>query len=412
MNDLENVKKIAKKCLNCSKPQCVKGCPLKNPIPAILAAIRQDDFKTAEKLLFDNTNGSIICSRLCDFKRNCFGNCVLSKKGEGVKFYEVEKFLSKNYLDSVKPLTEYQSCHIAIIGGGLAGISCAIDFAKKGYLVTIFEKRDKIGGVLTETIPTFRFDHLLVEKYLEALTKLGVEIVYEKQLGQNLFLEDLKAFKYVIFAMGTPLAKDALPSNPNLIDGMAILRNPKNYEPKFKNKKILVIGGGNVAMDLARTIKKMEANVHIVYRRDLISAPANVDEIKCALNEGIVFEECLIPISMNENYLEVEHARLIDDEKSARKQFVGTNSFAKINCDYVVQAIGLNADYAYLKTQISDFFDEAGYPKKAGLFYNHQQVFLATGDFLIGASSFAKTLACAKDTVKEVEQFEKSSIWR
>lgn len=410
MINIEEVKKIAQNCLNCKNPMCVQHCPIANPIPQILLLIKQEKIEEASNLLFKNTNAGPICSRLCDFERQCFGNCVLKSRNQAIKFYEVEKFLSQSFY-AYPNLNISNEIRIAIIGAGISGLSCAIDLANSGYNVTIFEKTDQIGGVLAQTIPSFRFDSKLLEVYNLLLEKLDIKVVYNSELGKNLFLEDLYNFKYIIMALGTSLSKKLFLNSEYILNGLEILSQVKKQNFNLIKKKILVIGGGNVAMDVARTLKRCDNIVHIVYRRDISNAPASKKEIDEALDEGIVFEECLAPskcIFENNRLigLEVEEMELIADETSNRKTFKKTGRYQKIDCDYIVEAVGLDADYSYLKKVLPNFFDENGWIIKDGYFKIGNQIIFATGDYFMGASNFANAASLAKKTIKMLEKLK------
>lgn len=410
MMNIEEVKKIAQNCLNCKNPMCVQHCPIANPIPQILSFIKQDKIKEASDLLFTHTNASPICSRLCDVERQCFGNCILKNRNQAVKFCEVEKFLSQSFYNYPSVNASNQK-DVAIIGAGISGLSCAIDLASCGYTVSIFEKSNQIGGVLAQTIPSFRFDTKLLDVYHQLIEKLGIQVYYHKEWGYNFFLEDLCNYKYIIMALGTSLSKNVLHRNAYLLNGLDVLSQAKKQNISISKKKVLVIGGGNVAMDVARTLKRLDNQVHIVYRRDIPNAPANKKEIAEALEEGIIFDECLAPSKcIFENHrligLEVEKMELITDESSHRKMFKKTGQYQEIDCDYIVEAVGLDADYTYLKKVLPDFFDETGWIIKEGYLKVGQQIFFATGDYFMGASNFANAAKLAKKTVKLLEEFK------
>ncbi len=410
MMNFDEIKKIAQNCLNCNQPLCVEHCPLHNPIPEVLSLIKEDQIQQAADLLFNNTNASPICSNLCDFNRQCYGNCVLNHKQKAIKFYEVEKYLSQYYKMFGKKM-DLRTEKVAVIGAGISGLSVAIDLAIKGYNVTIFEKNSQIGGVLTDTIPPFRFDEEIIEVYQKLLGKLEIVVHYQQEFGQNLLLDDLSIFKYVIMAMGTQSSKKTLENSPYHLDCLEILRRGKKHQLQLSNKTILVIGGGNVAMDVARTLKRAGNIIHIVYRRDILNAPANQNEIKDALKEGIIFDECLAPIRcIYEDdvlkALEVEKMMLVDDPSSKRKTFQKTGEFLTISCEYIVEAIGLNAQYDYLKSKLPTFFNEKGWIIDEGYVKYHNQYILATGDFFSGASNFAKAAAEAKKTIQKMEKLK------
>lgn len=409
MKKISEVKKIAKNCLKCKQPSCVKHCPINNPIPEILSLIEKDDIDSARNLLFNNSNGSIICSKLCDFNKQCYGNCVLSRKGKGIKFYEVEDFLSKSY-EIKMPKKVVKKSKVAIIGAGISGISLAIDLKTRGYDVTIFEKKDKLGGVLTDSIPNFRFDESHLDKYYEILNSLKINVLYNKEWGVNLKIENLTEYKFIVFAMGTYKSKKTLPVHSNVLDSLSVLQAYKNNIEVLENKNVIVIGGGDVAIDVARTLKRTNNNVSIVYRRDIKNAPASFSEIELAISEGVNFKECLAPVDLildNDVLvgLRVEKMNLVKDPNSTRLTFEKTNEFMNLDCEYIVEAVGLNADYQYTKEVLPELFNEKVCRDENMKLEKNNQVFMATGDYLLGASSFVKALKQAKNTLNIIESY-------
>ncbi len=407
MENYENIKKIANNCLNCKKPLCVEACPMHNPIPSILNDIKNDHLDMAKDKLFTSSKVTLVCSKLCDFERSCAGKCILAKKGKGIPFYMVEAYLAKSFCENTFVKSQ-NGKKVAIIGAGISGITCAISLAKDGYSVYLFDKNAQIGGVLTESIPSFRFDKSILINYAKLLDDLGVKVYLNKTLGQDFTLDDLNSFKCIIMALGTQGSRSVLNKTAFLIDGISVLKNIDSYKATFAKKKILVIGGGNVAMDVARTVKRMDAMVHIVYRRDILSAPASKKEITDALNEGIIFDECLAPIKLitenNTNYLEVEKMQLEEHDTHAKKAIIPTGEFRKMTCDYVIEAVGEYPSYEYLEKAIPTFAQNKETILANGYFKYHEQIIFLTGDYLIGASSFAKASAMANKTIKKLEE--------
>ncbi|MCM1259377.1 MAG: FAD-dependent oxidoreductase [Prevotella sp.] len=408
MGDFQKIKKIAQKCLKCKHPACVKYCPLGNPIPQILSAIEEDDIERAKKLLIENTNVGSICSKLCDVNRQCYGHCVLGNTDKGsVAFYEVESYLADLIQAKDYVCTEYHGKRVAIIGAGLAGISAAIDLAQKGYHVEMFEQQEKIGGVITDTLPDFRFTETEIEKYRALLDSLGVQIHYRKEWGKNLLMEDLDSFEYILFALGTGVSKRNFPNLPFIYDGIEVLRAFKHNHALLEHKRVLVIGGGNVAMDVARALKHMNNDVKIVYRRTMDQAPASQIEIAEARNEGIMMEECASPIEpIYQNQLLtgllVEQTRLVEEQTKGRKDFQKTGLTSVISADAIVEAIGLIPEYKDLQQLVPEMFADDGWLKPEGIATYRDKTILVIGDYLIGASSFARAVASAKQAVEKV----------
>lgn len=408
MKNLDDIKKIAKNCLKCKNPLCVKACPINNPIPEVLKLVEEGLIDDACHLLFNNTNSSLFCSKLCDVSRSCYGNCVLNNKQKAIPFYEVEEFLAPyydlKYLDCDDSLTKKS---ILIVGSGLSGISLAIDFARSGASVTIVEKDNKIGGVITQSLPNFRFDDSIITKYEDILKALNVKICLNTEFGKDITVDDTKQYDVCVFAMGSSISKSTLGNNEYILNPFDVLNNAKKGITTIQNKKILVIGGGNVAMDVARTLNKASNEVEIVYRRDILNAPASLKEINDCINEGIVFNECLSPVSVVSkqdgfNGLIVEKMELFEDG-SSRKSFKSTGVTFMIDAEYIVEAIGQNCDYDYLKNNLSNLFNESGWIIEDGLKVDSTYYF-ATGDYLTGASNFANCTNVSKQIYKKVKE--------
>ncbi len=412
MKNLDDIKKIAKKCLKCKKPLCVKACPLSNPIPDILKAIEEDNLDLAKTLLFNNGNAGIVCSYLCDFKNRCLGNCVLNKKGDAVPFYEVERYFAESLID-------YKDKHsdtldkVAIIGAGISGISCAIDLKVKGYNVTIFEKNSMIGGVISSSLPTFRYDSKRINLYLEVLKKLDIHIEFNKEFGKNLLIKDLKDYKIIILAMGTPISNSIIRPSEYVKDAMSLLELARKDKLDIKNKKCMVIGGGNIAIDIARVLKKLDNDVTIAYRRNKLNSPASVKEIEDSLYDGVKWLECVSPVDYeiinNEVEFKLEKMKLVEDPSSSRMKFVSTGEFKTLTCDLVVEAVGVKADYSYLNKLERDVFEKlTNYNDGIDHVIYKGQIIFATGDYLIGASTFAEATNAAKLTVERIEK----EVWK
>lgn len=402
---MNNIKKIVDKCLNCNNPHCLKKCPLENNIPKIIKLIDKGLISEAKSLLLSTTDSSPVCSYLCNYDASCYGGCVLNKsKDGGVAFFEIEKFLSKMIDENDYNIIEIDSPRkVAIVGGGISGITAAIQFAKAGHTVKIFEKNEKIGGVITESLPNFRFNDQIIDKYINILLKLKVEIAYKQEFGKNLAYDELNAYDIVIFALGTSKPKQLFKERNGIYDGLTLLKKAKENQLLFNNKNVVVIGGGNLAIDIARTLVRNNNNVSIVYRRDILNSPASKKEIQDAIDENVKFVELRAPIKPiynNEGLigLEVEETKIIDSVINGRKEFVLNGKKEIINGEIIVEAIGLNAEYYDLKEHYKELFDDDGWVKRPGIYANGKKIVAITGDYLIGASSFAKASATSRKT--------------
>lgn len=278
----------AERCLNCKKPMCQQNCPIHTPIPHIISMFKENRLMDAGAELFENNPMSVVCATVCNHEAQCAGHCVLGKKSSPVQFYEIERFISGTYLDRMEvQRAESKGKRVAVIGSGPAGITVAIVLAKNGYEVTIFEEKDKIGGMVQYGIPQFRFDRSILTKYKERLLQMGVKIRPNTVMGGALTIENLFRDGYASVFVGTGAWRPKTlgiegESLANVHYGIAYLANPSAYE---LGKNIAVIGVGNVAMDVARTAFRNGAQrVTLFARGKRITASAN--EVSYAKLDG------------------------------------------------------------------------------------------------------------------------------
>lgn len=348
---MKKIEEIRSYCLNCKNSQCrIKGCPLGNCIPEF---IHEVDNKKAYEILCNTTVLPAICGRICPHEKQCEGSCIRGIKGEPVSIGTMEAYIGdlsieNNYELSVEVDERAKDKKVAVIGSGPAGLTCAGFLARKGVKVTIYEKHDKLGGLLTHGIPEFRLPRKVVEKTIEKILDLGVEAKLNQELGRDFEIEDL-AQKYdaVFVAIGAniPSKMNVEGENLNGVYGGNYLLE-YNKHPDYNGKKVAVIGGGNVAMDSARTIKKLGASeVYVIYRRAEEQMPAEKKEIADAKKEGIefLFQTNIVKILGKEKVekLECIKTELVKKEGENRLSPVnieGTNFI--LDMDYVVMATG------------------------------------------------------------------------
>ena len=286
-----NVIAEAKKCLNCKKPLCRTGCPINTQIPQMIQAFLNGDIDGAGKMLFDNNPLSVICSIVCDHGRQCQGHCVRGIKGDPVEISTIENFISERYLDVLKiDCAPANGIKVAVIGSGPAGITTAIKMAQLGYDVTIFESKAKIGGVLRFGIPEFRLPKSFIDRYDSLMRGLGIKIRPNMTIGKVFGIEELFRDGFKAISIGTGVT---WPNTLNIKGetlgnvhyGVHYLESPDVYD---LGKSLIVIGAGNVAMDVARTaLRHGVRDVKIIVRSD--RATANVDELEYAEIEGVIF---------------------------------------------------------------------------------------------------------------------------
>lgn len=352
---IEKIEEKVNYCLNCKvKPCSKKGCPLHNNIPEFIEVLKKEDYLEAYKILSKTTVLSGVCGKICPHDKQCQGSCVRGIKGEPVSIGELENFVyekakEQNYtLKDCYEIKEKKNKKVAIIGGGPSGLTCAAFLAKEGVDVTIYEKYKYLGGLLVFGIPKFRLEKKRVEEVVKQILELGIKVEYEKELGRNLKLEELeKEYDAIFLSIGanksTKMGVEGEELN-GVYGGNELLEY--NLHPNYKNKKVAIIGGGNVAIDCARTIKKLGAKkVTIIYRREEEQMPAERKEIEEAKKEGIefAFKNNIVKIIGEKSVEKIEliKTELIKKEGEERLSPVNIeNSNYTIEMDYVVMALG------------------------------------------------------------------------
>ena len=350
---METIKEKAQYCLNCLVKQCSKtGCPLGNNIPDFIKAIKEDDYKKAYEILSETTVLQAICGRICPHTKQCEGSCIRGIKSVPVSIGELEAWvgdiaIKENYVLSITN-SDYKHKKVAIVGGGPAGLTASAFLLKKGFSVTLYEKYDYLGGLLMHGIPAFRLPKEIVKQTIQKIIDLGLEVKYNQELGKNLELQELeKEYDAIFLAFGANITSKMGVEGEHLqgvFGGNQLLEEQKH--PDYKNKKVAIIGGGNVAMDCARTIKRLGAQeVKVIYRRAEEQMPAEAKEIHNAKKEGIefLFQNNIVKILGTEKVekLELIKTELVQKEGETRKVPVNiVNSNYIIDVDYIVMALG------------------------------------------------------------------------
>lgn len=298
----------AQRCLHCKNKPCVGGCPVNVPIPEFIEKVAEGDFEAAYQVITRENALPAICGRVCPQEDQCEGRCVRGIKGEPVGIGRMERFVADYHMakgDTTVPEIEKNGIKVAVIGCGPSGITCAGELARKGYDVTVFEALHKPGGVLSYGIPEFRLPKALVAKEIENVVKLGVDIETNVIVGKSITIDDLMSdgYKAVFIGSGAGLPKFLNIPGENLlgvysanefltrVNLMKAFKFPETPTPVKIGKKVAVVGAGNVAMDAARTAKRLGAEeVYIVYRRSEEECPARLEEVHHAKEEGIIFK--------------------------------------------------------------------------------------------------------------------------
>lgn len=281
----------ASRCLNCKNAQCMKFCPVHTPIPQLIQKFKDGKVMEAGAALFENNPLSVVCATVCNHEAQCAGHCVLGKKDTPVQFYEIEKFVSDAYLSRIRPERKLlNGKRAAIIGSGPAGITVAILLAKEGYGVTIFERKNDIGGMLRYGIPEFRLPHSVIDRYKKLLDKLGVQIRLNTTIGGALKIDDLFRDGYDSVFVGTGAWRPRTLNVEgeclaNVHFGISYLENPSHHE---LGETVAIIGMGNVAMDVARTAFRHGAQRVMLFARGK-TASASSHEMSYAKLDGAEF---------------------------------------------------------------------------------------------------------------------------
>ena len=366
----ELAKLEASRCLQCKKPACVAGCPVSIDIPSFIWMVLQDDFLGAARKLKEMNTLPAVCGRVCPQEDQCEKACILGKKGEPVAIGRLERFAAdheRNHGQFVMPpKAPPTGKKVAVVGSGPAGLTVAGDLIKKGHQVTIFEALHKAGGVLVYGIPEFRLPKAIVQAEVDYLEKVGVEIKTDRVLGQIATVDELMANGYDAVFLGTGAG---LPTFMNIpgenLNGvysaneyltrsnlMKAYLFPQYDTPIARGKNVAVLGGGNVAMDSARTAIRLGAeNVYIVYRRSKKELPARIEEVHHAEEEGIQFHFLTLPVKILGNDdgwitgMECQRMELGEPDQSGRRRPLPIpGSEFQMGIDLLIVAIGTGAN--------------------------------------------------------------------
>ncbi len=354
-------------CLNCKpRPCAVKGCPLGNNISEFIQEMKKDNLKEAYKILSKTTVLPAICGKICPHTKQCQGSCIRGIKGNPVEIGLLEAELANKFVKNENVLTliyenekeeKYANKKVAVIGGGPAGLTCAAFLAKKGVQVTIYEKYNYLGGLLVHGIPEFRLSKETVENSVDRILELGIEVKYNCELGKNLELAELEnKYDKIFLAIGANVSTKMGVKGEELegvYGGNQLLEY--NLHPNYEGKIVSVIGGGNVAMDCARTIKKLGAKeVKVIYRRARSQMPAEDIEVEDAIEEGVefLFQNNIVEIKGDTKVekLELIKTELVQKEGDTRLSPVDIEgSNYEIDMDYIVMALGSSPE-SYVST--------------------------------------------------------------
>ncbi len=355
----EQVKLEASRCLHCKNPRCVQGCPVNIQIPEFIKALKEDNLEEAGKIIRQTSMLPSVCGRVCPQERQCEGNCVLGIKGQAVAIGALERYVGDNTKaeqTEIKPSGK----KVAVVGSGCAGITAAADLRKAGHEVVVFEALHKLGGVLRYGIPPFRLPRTILDREITNLKAMGVVFHTDVVVGKSITLKQLKedGFDAIFICSGAGLPKMMHIKGENLngvfsanefltrVNLMGAGRDPESITPLRVGKKVAVIGGGNVAMDAARTAVRVGfEEVSILYRRTEKELPARLEEIRHAKEEGVQFKFLHAPVEILEKDgyvagMKFELCELGEPDATGRRKPVGTGKFVVEDVDTVIVALG------------------------------------------------------------------------
>ena len=429
--DLNEAQLEASRCLNCKKPQCMAHCPVSIKIPNFITKVLAGDLAGAAAVIAEDSSLPSVCGRVCPQEAQCEGACVLGIKGEPVAIGKLERFVADWARENnIRPVgaAEKKGKKVAVIGSGPAGLTCAGDLAKMGYDVTIFEALHEAGGVLVYGIPEFRLPKSgVVAKEIENVKSLGVHIETNVVVGKSVTIDQLmdeEGFHAVFIGSGAGLPKfmgipgenaNGVFSANEYLTRSNLMKafDPDSRTPIMHGKKVAVVGGGNVAMDAARTALRLGAEVHIVYRRSEEELPARVEEVHHAKEEGIIFDLLTNPIEILSDDkgwvtgMKCIHMELGEPDESGRRRPVEVpGSEFVMELDTVIMSLGTSPnplissttkglDTNKWKCIIAD--ENNGKTTKEGVY--------AGGDAVTGAATVILAMGAGKAAAKGIDEY-------
>jgi len=419
----------ASRCIGCKNAQCVKGCPVGINIPGFISAIKAGNIEEAYRIISESSALPAVCGRVCPQESQCEGRCIRGIKGDSISIGKLERFVADYALENdIKPVkAEKKNGHkVAIIGSGPSGLTCAGDLAKLGYDVTVFEALHELGGVLVYGIPEFRLPkEKIVEKEIEKVKELGVTFETNVVIGKSTTIDQLieeEGYEAVFIGSGAGLPKfmgipgenanGVFSANEYLTRSNLMKAAKEEYDtPMIGGKKVAVVGGGNVAMDAARTALRLGAEVHIVYRRSEEELPARAEEVHHAKEEGVIFDILTNPVEIVEKDGWVQGIKCVKmelteaDESGRRRPTAILGSEFILDVDTVIMSLGTSPNPLIASTTeglaINQWkcivADEKGKTTKDGVY--------AGGDAVTGAATVILAMGAGKAAAQGIHEY-------
>ncbi len=428
--NLEEAMAEASRCINCKNAQCVQGCPVSINIPGFIAQVKEGNIEAAYQTISESSALPAVCGRVCPQESQCEGKCIRGIRGDAISIGKLERFVADYARENgIKPegAKEKNGKKVAVIGSGPSGLTCAGDLAKMGYEVTIFEALHEAGGVLVYGIPEFRLPkEAVVKKEIENVKSLGVKIETNVVVGKSVTIDELlneEGFEAVFIGSGAGLPKfmgipgenanGVFSANEYLTRSNLMKAFDENSTtPIMRGKKVAVVGGGNVAMDAARTALRLGAEVHIVYRRSEEELPARVEEVHHAKEEGIIFDLLTNPVEILKDekgwVTGMKCVKMMlgePDESGRRRPVVQPDSEFTMELDTVIMSLGTSPNPLISSTteglEVNKWkcivADENGLTSKEGVY--------AGGDAVTGAATVILAMGAGKAAAKGIDEY-------
>ena len=429
--DLDEARLEASRCLGCKKPRCVEHCPVSLQIPQFIAQLRDGNLAEAARIIAQDSSLPSVCGRVCPQETQCEGSCILGVKGESVAIGKLERFVGDWSIEHGAEATAPAPSNgrkVAVVGSGPAGLACAADLAKMGYEVKIFEALHKAGGVLQYGIPEFRLPKdKVVAREIENVLRLGVRIETDVIVGHTVTVDSLldeEGYSAVFIGSGAGLPRfmgipgenlnGVVSANEFLTRANLMKAYDDTYDtPIYVGRRVVVVGGGNVAMDAVRTAARLGAEAHIVYRRSEAELPARAEEVHHAKQEGIEFRMLTNPVEVLGDEkgwvrgLRCVRMELGEPDASGRRSPVAVEgSEFEIGCDVVIMALGTSPNPLIASTTrgletnrrgclVAD--EEHGQTSREGIF--------AGGDAVTGAATVVLAMGAGRRAARAIDEY-------